>query len=234
MEHCDFWDKQTSFIVKYNMWEDTPKTFNFRLGELLPSKTYDWVGNRLMMFVSAWLRTTWICKKICCLHLDSPKKMLGKKFQTYSAKIGGGWFKNGDLIHGKIIRKTSSSTISTNPSHGTWKKTPHTPRSEAPGGPKKSLVWMNLRTERLGRTGGSKEGGQWKGQLQSMNLNVYTWVFPKMGSFPPHIIHFNMGFPLFSPSILFFFFYFWKHPTLIFATTSDEVVQQGKCHCHIK
>ena len=38
------------------------------------------------------------------------------------------------------------------------------------------------------------------------------WVFPKIGI--PQIIHFNRGFPLFSPSILGAHPYFWKHPNM--------------------
>ena len=83
--------------------EDIPKTFTCGIGELLSSRTYDCVGNRSMMFVSTWLRTTWICHKICFLHLDSLKRCLEKSSRHILPKLVVGWF-HGDLIHGKIIR----------------------------------------------------------------------------------------------------------------------------------
>ncbi len=52
------------------------------------------------------------------------------------------------------------------------------------------------------------------GNLPERFAITAIWVFPNIWVFPPQIIHLfiGFGFPLFSPSILGVYPYFWKHP----------------------
>ena len=56
-------------------------------------------------------------------------------------------------------------------------------------------------------------GAGW-GSIKS-RITYYKWVFPKIvGKLPPNHPFCHRAFPLFSPSILVVFPYFWKHPNV--------------------
>ena len=53
-----------------------------------------------------------------------------------------------------------------------------------------------------------------------------SWVFPKIAGFTPQIIHFNRGFPFFSPSNL-GYPYFLETPSSFFSSSLVVLVGRG-------
>ena len=73
---------------------------------------------------------------------------------------------------------------------------------------------------------------EWFWVMDVFFLFMNIWMFPKIVGFSPQIIHVNRNFPLFSPSIL-GYLYFWKHPYRRMYTylLRDVLINLHGIHC---